>query len=79
LLGPIVAILDEIWLGWAHFGWVGSNWCADCCGLLCQIKLKKLTFGPIKSGLSPLKENIKLTNHASVLMDFISILIPFLE
>jgi hypothetical protein len=37
--------------------------------------LKKMTFGPNKVGLSPLTDNIKLTNHALVLMDFISILI----
>jgi hypothetical protein len=36
-----------------------------------------MTFGLIKSGLSPLKDNIKLTNHASILMDFISIPILF--
>jgi hypothetical protein len=41
----------------------------------CVTLIKKLTFGPIKSGLNPLKDNIKLTNHASILMDFISILI----
>jgi hypothetical protein len=38
-----------------------------------------MTFGPNKIGLSPLQDNIKLTNHASVLMDFISILILFLN
>jgi hypothetical protein len=41
---------------------------------------KKMSFGPIKSGLSPLKDNIKLTNNqASLLMDFTSILIFSLE
>jgi hypothetical protein len=77
LLGPIVAFLDEIWLGWAHFGWVKSNRCAHCCGHLCHVELKKLTFGPFKSGRSPLKGNIKLTSHVSVLMDFILIVIIF--
>jgi hypothetical protein len=77
LFGAIVAFLDEIFLGWARPGWVESNRCTHYCNLLCRVNLKKLTFGPIKSGLSPLKDNIKLTNHASVLMDFISILIFF--
>jgi hypothetical protein len=49
------------------------------CGLLCHVNLKKkLTFGPTKSGLSPLKANIKLTIRASIFIDFISIMI-FLE
>jgi hypothetical protein len=29
-----------------------------------------LTFGPIISGLIPLKANMKLTNHASILIDW---------
>jgi hypothetical protein len=38
-----------------------------------------MTFGPIKSGLSPLMDDIKLTDNASVFMDLISIMILFLN